>query len=305
MDLCRLLGSATMDIEHSHEWDDPLPHSFSPVKHYLSYPSREHTKAAVILMHGRGDNADDMVDVFLPTLRKRYRGKESTLDDEEDRGKDLGPLAVVGLEAQDNVWYPNSHNATEKVMTDQSEPYQYAALSKIRDVILELHNNFGLPLDNIVFAGFSQGAILGNTYLLAGMKQLLSEEGGQGMDGIPLPGYMLALAGSLFKTPPRFPLRGYTSDEHRDNVHTAAPASASVGQPKRVVNRLLCGLADRYFPEEEISQAATELHSHAQQLASRLPVTVSVGMKPGQGHIITPRMVAAVVQSLDDLLEHV
>lgn len=89
---------------------DDDPHAQSPTKYYLSYPSRSHTKAAVILMHGRGDNADDMADVFLPGLHKRYGGKESRLDEQSDREKDHGPVTLVAIEARDHSWYPQSHN---------------------------------------------------------------------------------------------------------------------------------------------------------------------------------------------------
>lgn len=291
-------------IPHDALWDDPLPHAFSPTKHYLSHPSRSHTKAAVIFMHGRGDNANDMVDCFLPTLHKRYGGTLSRLDDlDADDAQAHGPLAVIGIEAMDNVWYPNSHNATEQVFTQQSEPYQFSALTKIKEVILDLHQSVGLPLDKIVFAGFSQGAILGNTYLLAAMNQLLN--GQEGNETIPLPGYILALAGSLFKTPPQFPIRGYASDEHKNSTAAASHPAHSITQPKRIVNRILWGLADRFFSEEEIKSAAGQLSECAKKLTEKnagVEVAVSIGPEPDQGHIITPRMVAAVVQSLDAVL---
>lgn len=286
-----LAMSNVQAIAYSDGWEDPLPHVTSPVKTYLSKPSGGGSaKAGIIFMHGRGDNANDFVECFLPTLQRRYGDH----DDSET-------LAVIAIEARDNVWYPNSHNATDKPLTEESEPYQYSALIKIRDAILELHEQYSLALDNIIFVGFSQGAILLNTYLLAGIKQLLGETDCKSY--IPLPGYALALAGSLFKTPPRFPSRGYASEEHEQSVTTQPDDSArSQPQPQRVISRLLFGLADQYFPEDEIHAAAAELSQYANRLDSP-KVTVSVGVEEGQGHVVTPRMVAAVVQSVDAILD--
>ncbi|CAO1616767.1 unnamed protein product [Sympodiomycopsis kandeliae] len=303
--------TGVQEPEYSERWDDPLPHTYSPVKHYLSWPNEQRTKAAIIFMHGRGDNADDMVATFLPSLSQRFGGKASQVDKDNDQHEDLGPVAVVGIEAMDNVWYPNSHNATEKVFTDDSEPYQYSALHKIRTVISQLNQDCKIPLDNIIFAGFSQGAILIDTYLLAGMKQQSSNSKFDKSEFIPLPGYILSLSGSLFKTPPKFPLRGYISQEHkkeitdiriRENLH----GPQLPRQPEQVVARLLCGTADRHFPQSEIENAAETLQIAAKQLtasAKNSPqVKISLRFEDGKGHVITPSMVAAVVDSVDQVL---
>lgn len=106
----------TSQSEHPSDaqWDDPLPHSQSPTKFYLSHPVRGQTKAAVIFMHGRGDNANDMVDVFLPFLQQRFGGRMQRLGGSDpEQSTALGPLTLIGIEARDNTWYPNSHNGKE------------------------------------------------------------------------------------------------------------------------------------------------------------------------------------------------
>lgn len=103
-------SSPSHDIPFSPQWDDPLPHALSLTKHYLTSPRRGQTKAALILMHGRGSDAEDIASAFLPTLQIRFGGKKEGVVEEDEQQE--GEVAVVAIEAKDGAWYPQSHNGT-------------------------------------------------------------------------------------------------------------------------------------------------------------------------------------------------
>lgn len=287
-------------------WEDPLPHALSPTKHYLSRLRKGTTKAIVIFMHGRDDNIDDMVDVFTPILIQRYGGVEGQVKNDGEYDKDTGKeckVGVIGIEARDHSWYPESHNAMEPFQVENNGPYQYSALHKIRVTMLDACLQTGLQPKNVIFVGFSQGANLGNTYLLAGMKELLDDKK---ESSVPIPGHVLALAGSLFKSTPDFPKRRYASSDHEresaQEEQRMSTALSSLQQTQKVINRLICGTGDRFFSEDEITEAAGTLGECSQRVKDRVDVQVSVGMDAKAPHMITPRMIAAVIDAIDHVL---
>lgn len=153
-----------------------------------------------------------------------------------------------------------------------------------------------------MLAGFSQGAILSNTYLLAALDLYMSDNAAAAQAHIPLPGYVLAFAGSLFKTPPLYPRRSISSN---DTDTASATATAAFAQPNRVRSRLICGLTDQYFPLDEIKDAAGALASRSvgiRHLGHDLDVVVSLALEEGGGHRISPRMIDMVSESVDEIL---
>ncbi len=92
-------------------------------------------KAVVILFHGRGANANDILSLsrFLPS------------DD----------VAYLAPEAYGNSWYPYSFLSP----IEQNEPALSSALAVAAGLIREAIHA-GLPSEAIVLAGFSQGACL-------------------------------------------------------------------------------------------------------------------------------------------------
>ena len=90
---------------------------------------------ALILLHGRGANAHDILSLadYL----------------------DVDQFALLAPEATDHTWYPYSFLAPP----EQNEPWLTSALEVIASIIAEL-NAAGLNDDRIYFAGFSQGACL-------------------------------------------------------------------------------------------------------------------------------------------------
>lgn len=316
-------------------WNDPLPHLHSPTYHYLSNPKRGRTKAAVVLMHGRGSDANDITSAFLPILQLRYGGQARQVTESQDGDKDEGEVTVLAIEAKDGSWYPQSHNgrlsrptiavvsltslstlilvaATVSALTEDNEPFQYSALDRIRSTILFLHYEIGLPLGSIVFAGFSQGGLLADTYLLAGLDRLLdNQEDEEKVNDhfVPLPGYVLSLAGSVFKTPPRFPSRGHLNEAHSEKLCSSSSSpyhsKTAPPQPSCIRARLICGTQDRFFTPDEIKEAARQIGEKAGRVREEgkgTDVVVSVAFDEGQGHVITDRMIAAVIQSVDEIL---
>jgi hypothetical protein len=284
------------------EWEDPLPQSLVQPRYYLS-PLSDRTKAVVILLHGRGENIDDMVGVFLPTFAKRYGGVEGVKD---DLSSSVSPITLLGLEARDNAWYPQGP-VRSALDAKINGPYCYSALELLRKTILRLtvESDHPVPLSNIVLVGFSQGAILLNAYLLAALEYGNDKRA----PAIPLPAHLFSLAGTLLGIKPAFPYRpAFGSDEekvlHERDQEKERMQSSNVSQPDTITLHLLCGDQDRYFSEAEIHetarhflQAKEEQIEQGNSIAQR--IRVGVGMEKGAGHVVTERMIAAVAQAID------
>lgn len=91
--------------------------------------------AAVILIHGRGANAPDILSLADPLGGKT--------------------VAYVAPEATGNVWYPERF----LVPTAANEPHLSSALGVVEDLAKGLVEA-GVPYERLAIAGFSQGACL-------------------------------------------------------------------------------------------------------------------------------------------------
>lgn len=92
-------------------------------------------RAAMILVHGRGANAEGMLglaDAF-----------------------DTSDVAYVAPQARSGSWYPYSFMAP----ISQNEPYLSEALKTLSDVVGDFERQ-GVPSERIVLLGFSQGGCL-------------------------------------------------------------------------------------------------------------------------------------------------
>ena len=114
------------------------PHQGQPVLR-AGLPLEE-AGAALILIHGRGASAYDIMS--LGSLMTHDR------------------LAYLAPEAANHVWYPQSFLAP----LDQNEPYLSSALRSVADVVA-LAEEAGLPPEKIILAGFSQGACLASEFV--------------------------------------------------------------------------------------------------------------------------------------------
>lgn len=92
-------------------------------------------RKVLILLHGRGGSAADIISLagYL----------------------DVADYAILAPQATGNTWYPNSFLAPPA----QNEPWLSSALQLINQVVLQLHAK-DIPVEDIYFAGFSQGACL-------------------------------------------------------------------------------------------------------------------------------------------------
>lgn len=114
------------------------PHANQPVRHFGT-PMAEAT-GAVVLLHGRGGSAEDILSLAHPLHREG--------------------IAYLAPQAAGHTWYPNSFLAPR----ESNEPYLSSALAKVGSIIAELEAS-GIPRDRILIAGFSQGACLATEFV--------------------------------------------------------------------------------------------------------------------------------------------
>ena len=96
--------------------------------------------AAMILIHGRGASAQDILGLGQALAGDR--------------------LALLAPQAANNTWYPYSFLAP----LDNNEPYLSSALLRIADLVDEVEAA-GIPAERIFLAGFSQGACLASEFV--------------------------------------------------------------------------------------------------------------------------------------------
>jgi phospholipase/carboxylesterase len=95
---------------------------------------------AVILLHGRGASAEDILGL-VPEF-------------------DRPQLTYLAPQAAGHAWYPNSFLAP----IQQNEPWLTSALDKVRAIVDQIIAA-GIARDRIVIAGFSQGACLASEFV--------------------------------------------------------------------------------------------------------------------------------------------
>jgi len=114
------------------------PHCDQPV--LSKGPSPQDAAGAVILLHGRGASAQDILDLagemFYPEL------------------------AYIAPEAAGHTWYPNSFLSP----LEQNQPWLSSALKKVKEIVDSVAAS-GVPHGKIVLAGFSQGACLATEFI--------------------------------------------------------------------------------------------------------------------------------------------
>ncbi|PYE54764.1 VOC family protein [Deinococcus yavapaiensis] len=138
------------------------PHADSPV--YGAGRPLEQARLAVVLVHGRGGSARDIL------------GLESEFG--------LSAYTYLAPEASGNTWYPLSFLAP----IERNEPHLTSALSKLDDVFAHLREA-GISAERVVLGGFSQGACLALEYAARNAKRygaVFGYSGGLiGPDGTP------------------------------------------------------------------------------------------------------------------------
>lgn len=97
-------------------------------------------KAAMILVHGRGASASDILELADVLGHPDF--------------------AYLAPQARGNTWYPNSFLSPMR----RNEPGLSSALQVLADLVAQLENG-GIPAHKIVLAGFSQGACLASEFV--------------------------------------------------------------------------------------------------------------------------------------------
>jgi phospholipase/carboxylesterase len=113
-------------------------HANQPVLHAGALLAE--AKGAVVLLHGRGGSAEDILSLAQPLYREG--------------------LTYLAPQAAGHTWYPNSFLAPREA----NEPWLSSALAKVGSVVAQIEAA-GIARDRILLAGFSQGACLATDFV--------------------------------------------------------------------------------------------------------------------------------------------
>jgi phospholipase/carboxylesterase len=108
--------------------------------------SFKETKKAMILVHGRGGNAFDILSLSVQL--------------------NVDAFALLAPQAINNTWYPYSFMAP----ANDNEPWLSSAIQVIDNLVNEITDN-GIPVENIFITGFSQGACITLEYAARNAKK--------------------------------------------------------------------------------------------------------------------------------------
>lgn len=114
------------------------PHANQPV--YTAGMGLNEATAAMILLHGRGATAEDILSLVAELT---FPG-----------------LTFLAPQASGYTWYPNRFI----LPVEQNEPHLSSALGLIDGIIKQVERT--IPLDHIFIGGFSQGACLASEYVI-------------------------------------------------------------------------------------------------------------------------------------------
>lgn len=115
-----------------------MPHSSQPI--YTAGAKVEEASAAMVLLHGRGASAQDILSL---SAELNFPG-----------------LTFLAPQAAGYTWYPNRFI----LPVEQNEPHLSSTLMLIDEIIKQVEKT--IPLDHIFIGGFSQGACLASEYVI-------------------------------------------------------------------------------------------------------------------------------------------
>jgi predicted esterase len=95
----------------------------------------EHARAAMLMVHGRGASAEDIL-----TLANQFA---------------TTGFVYFAPQAAGNTWYPNRFLEP----LEANEPWLSSALSVVGNVLAQIQDG-GIPFERVILLGFSQGACL-------------------------------------------------------------------------------------------------------------------------------------------------
>lgn len=149
------------------------PHQGQKV--YAAGKALDEAKAAMILIHGRGATAPSILELANPLYHPDF--------------------AYLAPQAADNTWYPYSFLSP----IENNEPGISSGLGAIAELVKQI-GEAGIPTENIIIGGFSQGACLTSEFAARNARRyggLLAFSGGL----IGPPGTPRDYEGSLEGTP--------------------------------------------------------------------------------------------------------
>lgn len=120
------------------------PHKGQPI--YNAGEPLEAARAAVIMLHGRGATAMDILTLAAEMSTTGF--------------------AYLAPQAANNTWYPYPFME----LTINNEPWLSSALSVVARIMQHLHDS-GIPPEKTVLLGFSQGACLALEYAARNARQ--------------------------------------------------------------------------------------------------------------------------------------
>ncbi|MCB0114572.1 MAG: dienelactone hydrolase family protein [Caldilineaceae bacterium] len=149
------------------------PHGGMPV--YTLGATLSEAEAAMILVHGRGSSAADILGLARMLVQERF--------------------VYVAPQAARNTWYPNRFIAP----IESNEPDLSSALALVDSLVLQLSEQ-SIPQEKVVLLGFSQGACLVQEYAVRNAGRF---GGIVGLSGglIGPPGTQWHFGGSMDGTP--------------------------------------------------------------------------------------------------------
>lgn len=115
------------------------PHGNQPI---IVAGNNKNPTQALILLHGRGASAQNILQIT----------EQLSLTDK---------YLLIAPQADEYAWYPKRFIVDKK----ENQPYLDSALDKINSIVSFLETEFDIKSDQIVLAGFSQGACLVSEYI--------------------------------------------------------------------------------------------------------------------------------------------
>lgn len=200
-----------------------IPHAGQPL---------DQAQAALILLHGRGASAADILLLAEELHQPAY--------------------AYLAPQAANNTWYPFTFLAPMQ----QNEPWLSSALARVGEVVATVEAA-GVPAQRIVLGGFSQGACLASEFLARHARRyggLLAFSGGL----IGPPGTPRAYAGSLDGTPVFLGCSDVDPHIPKARVEETAAVLESIGA--QVTMRLYPGMGHT-INKDEITHARALLQN--------------------------------------------
>jgi len=189
------------------------------------------------MLHGRGAGPENILDLVPRLARPRFN--------------------YVAPAAPNRTWYPYSFMAD----IEKNEPRLSNALAQVRQAVADAEAS-GVPREQIVLLGFSQGACLATEFVIRNASRF---------------GGLIAFSGG-FVGP-----AGTRAADDTENSDRFRGMPAFLG----------CSDIDAHVPEVRVRESAA--------LLERMGATVTATIYPGMGHLVCDDEIASAQRLLDSV----